>query len=153
LSYELREPAQWEASALAVFSCSVRPRDFEIAVEESIRHHLADDVRTGTASVQTLGGWLDGELCGVAAWQPHPEIADAWFINVIAVATGHRNRGLGTLLKREIMDRARAEGIRVLVSVVHVDNDGMQRLNVALGGRPQTIPGDWTHRYWLVPVR
>lgn len=151
MTYTLRELQPWDASALSVFACSVRPRDFEVAVEESIRRHLADEVRDG-GEVQTVAAWSGHELCAVAAWQPHTELPSAWFVNVIAVASGHRQQGLGALLKRTILQRAHDAGVTVLVSVVHVDNHAMQNLNVALGGTAQAIPGDWTHRYWLVPV-
>jgi ribosomal protein S18 acetylase RimI-like enzyme len=59
--------------------------------------------------------------------------ADHWFLDEIAVVAAERGRGLGTQLVTDIMTAARAAGMPVRLSVLHVNS--AQRLYARLGFR------------------
>lgn len=54
----------------------------------------------------------------------------------------YRGRGIGTLLKRHILDRARVDGIRYLTAVNDVLNAPIRATNARLGYRPVM---EWVH--------
>ena len=71
---------------------------------------------------------------------------------LLVVRIGRWRRGYGRLLKQAVVDAARRAGARVVVSVVHFDNDPMIELNVAFGANVETIPGDSDHLLCVIPI-
>lgn len=84
--------------------------------------------------LHAIGLFDDDELCAVATFGPSREDPEhTWTCDTVAVKAGRHGQGLGRRLKQEVLDRARALGARVLVSIVHEDNTPMLRINAALG--------------------
>jgi ribosomal protein S18 acetylase RimI-like enzyme len=76
----------------------------------------------------------DGVRIGYQLIERH---ADHWFLDEIAVAESERGRGLGTELVKAVMTAARAAGMPLRLSVLHVNP--AQRLYARLGFRVKRI--------------
>lgn len=87
----------------------------------------------------------DGELCGYAAiWT----ILDQSELGDVAVAPGHRGRGVGRRLVQAAMEHARARGAREIFLEVRESNKGAIRLYEEMGF--EVI--DRRRRYYTRPV-
>lgn len=62
--------------------------------------------------------------------------------HVVAVATGCMRRGLGTQIKRAVIERAGQAGVLVVISFVEEDNEPMLQLNARLGATVDRDPED-----------
>ncbi|HEY0179996.1 MAG TPA: GNAT family N-acetyltransferase, partial [Dokdonella sp.] len=78
--------------------------------------------------VSRFGVGADGRACECAV-----VVADAW-----------RNKGLGTILMRHLIDVARARGIRTMTSIDAAENLAMRDLAEFLGFSRRADPEDGT---------
>jgi GNAT superfamily N-acetyltransferase len=60
----------------------------------------------------------------------------------VTVSDDWRNRGLGTLLMRHLIDVARSRGVRSMMSIDEADNTGMRDLAKFFGFRRKSDPDD-----------
>jgi GNAT superfamily N-acetyltransferase len=123
--------------SLLTFTCVNYREPWTALVQEMIRKPLAGNIAIG--AVSAVGAWIGDDLCGVAAWRYEGEICHSV---VLAVRTGQRRQGIGSLLKDAVLSEARAAGAAVVVSVVHWDNEAMIELNARLGASIERIPAD-----------
>jgi GNAT superfamily N-acetyltransferase len=120
-------------------------------VELMVHDYLLDAVLAGDVDA---AGVLEGDdLCAVAAWNLERSSTPLRCRSILLVVRmGRRRRGYGRLLKQVVLDEARRAGARVVVSVVHFDNDPMIGLNVAFGANVERIPGDPDHLLCVIPL-
>ena len=85
----------------------------------------------------------DGHGVGVARYARAPGAADAAELAVV-VADAWQGQGLGTLLVRKVIDRARDEGISQLTALVLATNTQMLELLEREGWRREGLPHDGT---------
>jgi GNAT superfamily N-acetyltransferase len=134
-----------DRTALAGFTCARLGEAWGEAVQETIRHDLADQLAAGTASAVGLYD-ADGVLCGVAAWRIYDAMAPVLCrSDIVAVAVRERRKGYGRALKQAVIDEARAAGAVAVASIVHRDNRAMIALNQQLGAIVQHNPEDPEH--------
>jgi hypothetical protein len=113
------------------FRCTVFRRRWTRDIEDTIRD-LADSLEADP-KLKALGYIQDGKLLSLIVWN---EVArERWRIAILATATaiGARRRGYAEQLKRTLLSRALAEGVLIVESDVHVENDWMLDLNTKLG--------------------
>ncbi len=107
-----------------VFDYAVRP---ELAVEflSDPRHHLVVAVD-------------DGTVVGMASAVDyiHPDKPTELWINEVAVAPTHRNRGIGKQLVRALFEVGKSLGCQEAWVLTENDNDRAKRLYGALAGVP-----------------
>lgn len=72
---------------------------------------------------------------------------------LLAVRTGQRRQGIGTLLKGTVLSEARAAGVGVVVSQVHWDNEAMIALNARFGANIEQIAGDAEYCRCVITIR
>lgn len=126
---------------LESFTCSFSRSGPAFRVQETIRERLADELLPD-GHVTSIGAFDGDEFCGLAAWSPRPDDPEVWTCHVVAVAIGRMGKGLGTALKRAVIERASAAGILVVTSWVEEDNDAMLKLNTKLGASIHRDPED-----------
>jgi GNAT superfamily N-acetyltransferase len=80
------------------------------------------------STVEAIGLCDGADLCAVAAWSPIAEDPETWRHHVLAVRNGRKNRGLGEQILRALLERAEMAGVRVIVSLIHADNERMLKL-------------------------
>lgn len=131
---------------LASFACGRYREPWSAVVEEMICEHLAGSLAIG--AVSAVGAWIGDELCGVAAWRVDGDLCRSV---VLAVRTGHRRRGLGSLLKDTVLTQAGLAGATAVVSQVHRDNEAMIELNARRGADIERTPGD-DYYVCVIPV-
>lgn len=85
----------------------------------------------------------DGVRVGCIAVSAH---ADHDFVEDILIAPAHRNRGLGTLLMREVMAAARVRGVPLRLSVL--DGNPVRALYERLGFRVIAVLPPRTRMEW-----
>lgn len=107
--------------------------------------------RLPVPGVSALGLWLDRRLIGVAAWSSSPDDKRVWRCHVVAVQLGFMRRGYGRYLKGEVVDRARRVGVVAVVSEVHFENVGMERINLEFGATAKRIDRDWVRYIVAIP--
>jgi GNAT superfamily N-acetyltransferase len=135
----------------AAFECAVYREPWTEIIEEMVRDHLADALDRGVT--EGIGARNEhGVLVGVAAWARDPENAAVWLSRLIAVRWGHHGRKIGRRLKSEVLTRAQREGVGLLVSRIHEDNEAMRRVNELLGGRTTRPPGEREYLMCTIPV-
>lgn len=132
-----------------MFRCRSFGEPWSEVVEEMVCGQLAAELESG--DVSAMGLWAGDVLAGVAAWRVDRTVRMCRAI-LVAVATGHRRRGYGRILKGAVVDAARSAGAVAVVSSVHWDNDAMIELNVALGGNVEVIPGDRDFCRCVIPI-
>jgi GNAT superfamily N-acetyltransferase len=115
-----------------------------------VRVLLPDALDHAGTAVTAIGMFEADELCGVAAWTPH---GGAWECHTLAVRVQSKRQGNGTLLKQEVINRARADGIEVVWSLVRYQNEPMLRVNAKLGAIIRTDPTDFAFKFCAIPVR
>lgn len=106
-------------------------------VQEMIRDHLAGNLALG--AVSAVGAWVGDDLRGVAAWRIEGNVCHSV---LLAVRTGQRRQGVGTLLKSALLSEAQTARATAVVSHVHWDNDAMIELNASFGANIERIAGD-----------
>lgn len=126
-----------DEAALSTFTCLTYKEPWTVPVQEMIRDQLAGNLAIG--AVSAVGAWVDDDLRGVAAWKVEGGICHSI---LLAVRTGQRRRGIGSLLKEAVLSEARAAGAVAVVSMVHWDNEAMIELNESLGANIERIVGD-----------
>lgn len=115
-----------------------------------IRVRLAVELEAGR--VQAIGGFIDADLVGVAAWSEVGEIP-VWTCAVVAVAEGHTGHGVGALLKGTVIRVADAAGVREVRSIVHRDNVPMVAVNKSLGAAIAPDPDDRLREHLVCVIR
>jgi ribosomal protein S18 acetylase RimI-like enzyme len=78
---------------------------------------------------QAIGRWDGGALVAVCAWERLLMAPDRWMSLTLAVHVAHRRRGHAVAVKRELLERADAAGVEVVLSKVRLDNSPMLGLN------------------------
>ena len=73
---------------------------------------------------------VDREDAGVVLWRT---MADEAELLTLAVDAGHRRRGVGAALLREVIERSRRQGARQLFLEVGIDNPGARFLYAQAG--------------------
>jgi GNAT superfamily N-acetyltransferase len=143
-----------DRATLAGFTCARLGEAWAEAVQETIRHDLADQLAAGATSAVGLFD-QDGALCGVAAWRIYDVMPPLLCrSDVIAVAVRHRRKGYGRALKQAVIDEAKAAGAVAIASIVHRDNASMLALNRQLGATVEDNPEDAEHcRCVIGPLR
>lgn len=136
--------------SLAEFSCRGYGEPWSDLVEEMVRDDLADAI--AVSGVEAAGLWVGPQLCGVVAWRIDPASPTLCRGILLAIQNGHRRRGYGRRLKRELIQRTRHAGAVAIVSEVHRDNDPMIQLNASLGAVVERIDGDPDHLRCVIPV-
>jgi GNAT superfamily N-acetyltransferase len=126
-----------DEQSLSTFTCVNYREPWTALVQEMIRDHLVANIAIG--AVSAVGAWTGDDLCGVAAWRYEDEICHS---AVLAVRTGRRRQGIGSLLKEAVLSEARAAGAALVVSLVHWDNQAMIELNASFGANIERIAGD-----------
>jgi GNAT superfamily N-acetyltransferase len=102
----------------------------ERAAEVDFEHEVAfaavvhEDAHERFVAVARYSVAEDGARCECAV-----TVADAW-----------RDKGLGTILMRHLIDVARARGIRTMVSIAAVENTDMRELAAHLGFHTRLDP-------------
>jgi len=139
-----------DAAALSTFPCRQFREPWTDLVEEMVQSHLAEALRRG--DVEGAGLWVQGILCGVAAWTIEGDDPRLCHSHLLAVRTGHVRRGYGRLLKLTLIERARYAGAVAVVSTVAWDNRAMIELNASLGGSVERIAGDRTFCRCVIPL-
>jgi ribosomal protein S18 acetylase RimI-like enzyme len=150
-SWVLRPIQVEDASACARFSCRGYREPWSVAVEEVIREHLVDLVLANYN--EALGLWSGSRLAGVVSWTVHHGDPIVFEIGVLATNDGFRRRGVATTLKRAVLDRARQAGAALVLSEVHIDNEGMQVVNEKLGGVGRIDRRDHTYLIYSFRLR
>jgi ribosomal protein S18 acetylase RimI-like enzyme len=98
----------------------------------------------GDGPIALLNGWALGAEpvdpeSAPPIWRPLIELdnlaPDSWYINIVAVESDHRGRGLGRRLMHLAEDLARAEGLARMSLVVADANTDARRLYGHLGYR------------------
>lgn len=110
--------------AAGVFDHDIRPERLAEFLRDP-RHHLV---------VARDGPVVVGIASGVH--YVHPDKEPELWINEVAVAPGHRGRGIGKRLVRALLDRGRSLGCREAWVLTDRENQAAQRLYAACGGRP-----------------
>jgi ribosomal protein S18 acetylase RimI-like enzyme len=149
-SRSIRALTPADREALASFSCRGYGEPWAELVEGMVREDLADAL--AVPGVEALGSWVGPQLCGVVVWRIDGSGPVLCRGILLAVANGHRRRGHGRRLKRELVERARRAGAVAVVSEVHRDNDPMIDLNVSLGAAVDRIDGDPDHLLCVIPA-
>jgi GNAT superfamily N-acetyltransferase len=136
--------------ALAVFECSDGTPWGDDA-EYVVRAQVADALAAPNYAAGI--GWFDhGKLLGVAVWRPRPSLPATWEISVLAVSREAQGRMIGTKLKAEVLRRARAAGIKNLISNVDARNVAMNSINEKLDATIRRDPVEFFNRLWTVRV-
>lgn len=135
---------------LAAFSCANYRMPHTAVVEELVRERLTAE-RTTDRALKAVGAWT-ASLDGLAVWRIESGDVTICRSILLAVRNGARKRGLGSLLKRTVIDAARAAGAIAVVSHVHWDNDPMLNLNIRFGANIERIPGDRDYARCTIPV-
>jgi len=143
----LRPLTAADGPALRTFSCRGWREPWTDIAEEMIRDHLEGALALG--DVDTVGAWQGTDLVGVAVWRIRGERCTSV---VLAVANGHRRRGLGRSLKLAVIAAARSARANVVVSQVHWDNEPMLFLNRLMGANIERIPGDDEYCLCIIPI-
>jgi GNAT superfamily N-acetyltransferase len=146
---DIRPVTQAHRDLLQDFSCRNWAEPWTGDVEVTV-HMLADELGPMTA-IQANGVWRRDDLLAVAAWRPVPGHSFCQCL-ALAVATGHRRRGYGRMLKAKVLDEARQAGCSVVISKVHWGNHAMLELNDALGANIEQIPGDNDYANCIIPL-
>jgi ribosomal protein S18 acetylase RimI-like enzyme len=136
-----------DEAALSTFTCLTFKEPWTVPVQEMIRERLAENLAIG--AVSAVGAWVDDDLRGVAAWKVEGSICHSV---LLAVRTGQRRRGIGSLLKEAVLSEARAAGAAAIVSTVHWDNEAMIALNASFGANVERIEGDLEYCRCVVEV-
>jgi GNAT superfamily N-acetyltransferase len=136
-----------DGPALHTFSCRGWREPWADLVEEMVRDRLVGELVHG--DVDAVGAWRGDDLAGVAVWRINEDRCTSI---VLAVANGHRRRGLGRTLKLTVIAAARDAGASVVVSHVHWDNEPMLLLNRSMGANLERIPGDLDYCLCVLPV-
>lgn len=136
-----------DEAALSTFTCLTYKEPWTVPVQEMIRDHLAGNLAIG--AVSAVGAWVDDDLRGIAAWKVEGSICHSV---LLAVRTGQRRRGLGSLLKEAVLSEARAAGAAAVVSMVHWDNEAMVELNVRFSANIERIEGDAEYCRCVIPL-
>ncbi|HEY8547876.1 MAG TPA: GNAT family N-acetyltransferase [Acidimicrobiales bacterium] len=132
------------ADLLRSFSCRRLGEPWTVVIDEAICRHVAPHLGR---RLHGVGLVVDDRLCGVAVWrtpptQGAPPPPATWEICYLATHTSHARRGYARHLKIEVLRRARAAGIKQVISYVDWDNQAMLSLNEKLGARRARIPCD-----------
>jgi GNAT superfamily N-acetyltransferase len=90
--------------------------------------------------ITAAGMWDSDVLAGLVAWRGEPYDVHTWRVPLLAVREGYRRCGYGLQLKTHVLDAARVEGIRAVVSLVHRENTPMLALNRKLGAAITPYP-------------
>lgn len=144
-STTIRELDGADRDALAVFTCALLGKPWAQAVQDAIRHDLADQIASGDIAAVGLFGH-DGALSGIAAWRVPGGVAPVLCRgDIVAVAVHERRKGYGRALKAAQIARARASGAIAVASIVHRRNAAMINLNRKLGAVVEEIPDDPDH--------
>ncbi|MGH9228631.1 MAG: GNAT family N-acetyltransferase [Acidimicrobiales bacterium] len=131
-----------DRAALAGFTCARLGEAWAEAVQETIRHDLADQLAAATVSAVGLFD-EDGVLCGVAAWRIYDVMPPVLCrSDIVAVAVRQQRKGYGRALKQAVIDEARAAGAVAVASIVHRNNTAMLALNRRLGATIEYNPED-----------
>lgn len=133
----IRRLTAGDEGALSTFTCVNYKEPWTAIVQEMVRERLVDNLSIG--AVSAVGAWVGDELLGVAAWHVQDNVCRSV---LLAVRTGQRRRGLGSLLKETVLAEARAVGADAVVSYVHWDNEAMIELNARFGANIERISGD-----------
>jgi hypothetical protein len=90
--------------------------------------------------ISAAGLWDHRVLAGLVAWRGDPTSAHTWRVPILAVREGYRRCGHGLELKTHVLEAARVEQIRAVVSLVHRHNTPMLVLNRKLGAVVEPYP-------------
>lgn len=126
-----------DEAALSTFTCLTYKEPWTVPIQEMIRGHLARNLELG--AVSAVGAWVGDDLRGVAACRIEGDICHSV---LLAVRTGQRRRGIGSLLKEAVLSEAKPAGAAAVVSHVHWDNEAMIELNARFGANIERIEGD-----------
>jgi len=143
----LRPLTAADEPALSTFTCVTYKEPWTAPVQEMIRDHLAGNLASG--AVSAVGAWAGDDLRGVAAWRIEGNICHSV---LLAVRTGQRRQGIGSMLKTAVLSEATAAGLAVVVSQVHWDNEAMIELNAHFGASIERIPGDAEYCRCVIPL-
>jgi len=108
---------------------------------DELIHNLTDiDYRRDMAFVALVHREGEKREIGVARYSTS---ADGGTCEcAVTVSDDWRNRGLGTLLMRHLIDVARSRGVRSMMSIDEADNTGMRDLAKFFGFRRKSDPDD-----------
>jgi GNAT superfamily N-acetyltransferase len=114
-----------------------------------IQDLLADNLALG--AVQAVGAWENDDLVGLVVWAVQDETL--WRSNVLAVSPRHQRRGIGRMLKEEVIRRAREAGVERIISTVFWENGPMLFLNQALGADIEPDPEQpWDYKLCTISL-
>lgn len=106
-----------------VFDGPIQPGPFREFLEDP-RHHLA----IATEDSETVVGMAS------AVHFVHPDKPPQLFINEVGVAGPYRNRGVGSRLLRELLDRGRQLGCTISWVATESENEAARALYRKVGG-------------------
>lgn len=120
---------------------------------DALLHRLTHlDEQRDAALIALHGSGADQKEIGVARFSATPDgLAEV----AVTVGDDWRLRGVGTILMRQLIQIARARGIKALFSIDPADNDAMRRFAVALGFSRTPNPDDATqviHTLEIQPI-
>jgi GNAT superfamily N-acetyltransferase len=151
----IRPLAQTDRAGLGLeflqLSAQTRRRRFGAAVSRLSEHDLDRLTNVDHHAHEALGA-IDrdtGQIVGVARYIALPDDPGAAEV-AIEVADEWQGRGIGRRLMRELIDRARAEGIARLVAYVSNDNHPVLAWIARSGGTVQADSGD--ARVFTIPI-
>ncbi len=149
---EIRDLTADDGPLLVDFRCAHLREPWAILPEDMVRTKLADSLRLDRR-VRAVGGWVEDELVGVAAWVTNDEEHEEWTVAVLAVALDCQGKGYGRGLKREVLRRALDAGVYAVISEVHEENSAMFWVNRKLGGTCERDPVHPEYFNWTFRLR
>ncbi len=118
--------------------------------EALLKQMTAIDNTTDAAYVATIEVAGETREIGVARFSARPDGHDCEF--AVAVADEWQNKGLGTLLVKQLIDVARSRGIGRMHSSDSADNTSMRKFAEHLHFRHERDPDDATHVLYSVDL-
>src|SRR5262249_25716513 len=109
---QIRELVAADAAAVDAFHCSTGER-WARDVEETIHDDLMAVCVHGD-SHHGLGAWIDDDLAGLIVWRRYG--GENWWLALLATSLGRRGNGVAKALYREVIERARSEGVGLIFS-------------------------------------
>ena len=139
MSYQIRILGRGDAGVLGNVAAGVFDRGVDAARTAEFladpRHHLAVALDDDDASRGGGGGRVIVVVgFASAVHYIHPDKPAEMWINEVAVAAAHRNRGVGRQLLAALFDRARALGCGEAWVLTDRTNEPAMRLYAAAGG-------------------
>jgi len=136
---QIREGTPTDAAAVAAITNEVIANSIAIFSEEPV---TVEDRRTLIESQLAAGrpfliADMEGEVAGFSTFTPiwtkcgYRDTVD----HSIYVAAAHRGRGVGDALMHALLDRARAQGMRMMIAQISGGNDGSVRFHQRFGYR------------------